>query len=361
MKIKKIAAIKLSPVITFAAIVIIIAGIKSAEQIINPFILAVFISVISTPPIEWMKKKGMPHTLAVITVIIFMILLIIGLGGITGTSVAQFSENLPKYESRLREIELENLQYLDALGIDFSEEHILQTFDSSKIMSFTATLLNSLGGFMGTSLLIFITVLFMLLELNGFIYKFSIISKHPKETQMKLAEISSNINRYLTLKTITSISTGILVAIWLSIIGVDFPVLWGLLAFLLNYIPNIGSMLAAIPAVLLAIIQLGPSGTIWTIVGYLVINLTIGSFIEPRVMGRGLGISTLVVFLSLIFWGWVLGPIGMFLSVPLTMAIKIAFDSDENTKWFAILLSSVKKTADQPLLVKSEENENLSG
>lgn len=341
---EKLESIKLSPVITFAAIVILIAGLRSAEAIVNPFLLAVFISIISAPPIAWMEKKGIPHTLAVVFIIVLILMIIVGVGGLTGTSVAQFSANLPNYEQRLREIELTNLKYLDALGIDFSEEHILQTFDSSKIMSFTASVLNSLGGLMGTSLLIFITVLFMLLESKSFVYKFSIISKHPKETQAKVREIIYNVNRYLTLKTLTSLSTGVLVGIWLWIIGVDYPVLWGMLAFIMNYIPNIGSLLSAIPAVLLAIIQLTTAGVIWTIIGYFVINLIIGSFIEPRIMGRGLGISTLVVFLSLIFWGWALGPIGMFLSTPLTMAVKIAMETNEDTRWFAVLLSSARKS-----------------
>ncbi len=360
MDTEKLSNIKLSPVITFAAIIIVIAGIRSAESIVNPFLLAVFISIISTHPIEWMEKKGIPHTLAVVSIIIFILLIIIGVGGLTGTSVANFSANLPSYERRLRDIELNSLKYLDAFGIDFSEEHIFQAFDSRKILSFTASVLNSLGGLMGTSLLIFITVLFMLLESKSFIYKFSIISNQPRETEVRVAEIISNVNRYLTLKTLTSLVTGILISLWLWIIGVDYPVLWGLLAFLLNYIPNIGSLIAAIPAVLLAIIQLNTAGVILTMVGYLVINLVMGSLIEPRIMGRGLGISTLVIFLSLIFWGWVLGPIGMFLSTPLTMSVKIAFETNEDTRWFAVLLSSMKKTTDRHLPIKPENYKNPS-
>ena len=114
--------------------------------------------------------------------------------------------------------------------------------------------------------------------------------------------------------------------------------LWGTLAFLLNYVPNIGSIIAAIPALLLALVQLGPGAVLWSAIGYLVVNNLVGNVIEPRFMGRGLGLSTLVVFLSLVFWGWVLGPVGMFLSVPLTMTLKIALDSSEETRWIAILL-----------------------
>ena len=123
--------------------------------------------------------------------------------------------------------------------------------------------------------------------------------------------------------------------------------LWGLLAFLLNYVPNIGSVIAAVPAVLFAAVQLGPGAALWAAAGYLVMNVAVGSILEPRFMGRGLGLSALVVFLSLVFWGWVLGPVGMFLSVPLTMMIKIALDSHPDTHWIAVLLGPEGAAAEE--------------
>jgi predicted PurR-regulated permease PerM len=132
--------------------------------------------------------------------------------------------------------------------------------------------------------------------------------------------------------------TGLVIWLWLTLIGVDFAALWAMLAFLLNFVPNIGSVIAAIPAVLLALVQLGPGPALLTMVGYMVVNVVIGSLIEPKIMGRGLGLSTLVVFVSLVFWGYVLGPAGMLLSVPLTMVLKIALDSNPQTRPAAILL-----------------------
>jgi predicted PurR-regulated permease PerM len=126
----------------------------------------------------------------------------------------------------------------------------------------------------------------------------------------------------------------------LLVLGVDFALLWGVAAFLLNYIPNIGSLIAAIPPILLALVQFGVGKTLIVAAGYLVVNIVVGSIIEPRVMGRGLGLSTLIVFISLVFWGWVFGPVGMFLSVPLTMVVKIALDSQEETRWIAVMLSN---------------------
>jgi len=136
------------------------------------------------------------------------------------------------------------------------------------------------------------------------------------------------------------------VALWMIFVGVKFPLLWGLLAFLLNYVPNIGSIIAAVPAVLFALVDLGLGAAAWTAGGFLVINTVVGNAIEPRFMGRGLGLSTLVVFLSLVFWGWVFGPVGMFLSVPLTITAKIALDSNANTRWLAILLGPEERPGD---------------
>jgi predicted PurR-regulated permease PerM len=144
----------------------------------------------------------------------------------------------------------------------------------------------------------------------------------------------------MAIKTTTSFITGIFISVWLAIIGVDYPILWGSLAFLLNYVPNIGSIIAAVPAIILAFIQLGLWSALFTALGYVLVNGIIGNIVEPKFMGRSLGLSTLIVFLSLVFWGWILGPVGMLLSVPLTMTVKIALESNSSTRWIAILLDS---------------------
>jgi predicted PurR-regulated permease PerM len=142
------------------------------------------------------------------------------------------------------------------------------------------------------------------------------------------------------IKTLISAANGLVMTLWLWILGVDYPVLWGMLTFLFNYVPNIGSIIAAIPATLLALVQLGSGSALLTLLGYLVVSNVLGNFLEPRLMGKGLGLSTLIVFISLVFWGWVLGPIGMILSVPLTSLIKIALESNEDTRGLATMLGS---------------------
>ena len=146
---------------------------------------------------------------------------------------------------------------------------------------------------------------------------------------------------YIGIKTISSLVTGVLIGLTLWLIGVDYPVLWGLLAFMLNFVPSIGSIIAAVPAILLALVQLGIPVALLVGVVFLVVNIAIGSFIEPRFLGKGLGLSIMVVFFSLIFWGWVLGPVGMLLSVPLTITVKLALDSNPDTRWIGHLLGPV--------------------
>ena len=195
----------------------------------------------------------------------------------------------------------------------------------------------------------------MLLEATSIPAKLRTILGDRESSLEPFDKFINNVNNYMAMKTLVSLFTGTLVAGFVFIMGLDYPLLWGLLAFALNYVPNIGSIIAAVPAVLLAIIQVGIVKAMIIAAGYVVINLVMGNVIEPRFMGRGLGLSTLVVFLSLLFWGWILGPVGMLLSVPLTITVKIALDSREESRWIAVLLGpeviserKMKQTDDSP-------------
>jgi predicted PurR-regulated permease PerM len=149
-----------------------------------------------------------------------------------------------------------------------------------------------------------------------------------------------NLGRYLGIKTVVSMATGVCAGVLTWSIGLDFPLLWAMLAFLLNYVPTIGSIIAAVPAVLLALVQIGPGAAGATALGFISINVVFGNFLEPRLMGYGVGISPLVVFVGLVAWGFIFGPVGMLLSVPLTMTLKMALENDDRTRWVAILLGS---------------------
>jgi predicted PurR-regulated permease PerM len=183
-------------------------------------------------------------------------------------------------------------------------------------------------------------MIFMLLEVSSVGTKVSAAFGRSTESLERPREFLHNLGRYLGIKTVVSTATGICAGLLTWSIGLDFPLLWAMLAFLLNYIPTIGSIIAAVPAVLLALVQLGPGAAGATAMGFAAINVVFGNVVEPRLMGYGVGLSPLIVFVGLIFWGWIFGPVGMLLSVPLTMTLKLILESEERTRWIAILIGS---------------------
>jgi len=349
---KSIESIKGSPIIKLAAFIIIITGVIYAKSIIAPFVLALFISIICAQPISWLEKKGIPKWLALITVLLGLILLFSGFSILIGGTVSSFSSNVSKYESTLTTIINSFIQFLNEHGLNIQKDQVSQLIQPGKILEFTASALNELFKMVGSTFLIFLIIFFILSEFRSFSVKAKAILIGSDESITYFSTIIQNIRHYLGIKTLFCLSTGILIYIALLIIGVNYPLLWALIAFLMSYIPNIGSIIAAIPAVLFALVQLGFGGALWTLGSFMLVHNVLGNFIEPRVMGKGLGLSTLVVFLSLLFWGFILGPVGMFLSVPITMSIKIFLEHNEKTRWIAILLGT---TTEAKIYLKHKE------
>ncbi|MFH1076108.1 MAG: AI-2E family transporter [Pseudomonadota bacterium] len=323
--------------VNLGAFVIVVAGMSAAKAILVPFLLAIFIAIISSPPLFYLQRKGVSTWLALLAVIVGVSLIGILVGMLVGSSVKDFSEALPGYETRLKEYVAVIVGWIDKTGIDFSDLALNKIFDPSAAMRFAGIFLNGLGNVLANGFLILMAVIFILLEASSFPRKLRVILG-PDSSLSHFNDFLIKVKHYVAIKTLVSLGTGVLISIWLTILDVNYALLWGLLAFALNYVPNIGSIIAAVPAVLLAFIQFGMAKAVAAAAGFIVINLLMDNVIEPRFMGRGLGLSTLIVFLSLLFWGWVLGPVGMILSVPLTITAKIALDSREETQWLGILL-----------------------
>ena len=323
-----------------ACFVVIVAGMRMATTLLVPFFLSLFIAILCGPPLFWMQRKGIPTALAVLSILVGTVVLILILAIFVGSSLSDFSSSVPEYQARLTEMSTSLFSWLKGMGLEVPEEVLKDYFDPGKIMRMAANALTGLSGLFKNTFLILLTVIFILLEASGFPKKIVVALPDPEKSLAPLREFTESVTRYIALKTLFSAVTGVAIGIWLALLGVDYALVWGLVAFLLNYVPNIGSIIAAIPAVLLALVQLGTGPALFAALGFLVVNVAVGSILEPRSMGSGLGLSTLVVFLSLVFWGWVLGPVGMVLSVPLTMIVKIGLESNENTRWIAILLGS---------------------
>ncbi len=324
--------------ITTAAFVIVVAGMREANTLLVPFLLSAFIAIIVAPALSYLRSHKVPTGIAILLIILVIIAIGMLMGGLIGGSVDDFSAQLPVYQEKLQVLTANLLQWLSQMGVQVSGASVATMLDPSRAMKMAAQGLSSLSGLLTNTFLILLTVVFLLFESADLPAKLQLILKDPEKSYGHLNRVLEDIKRYMAIKTATSFLTGALVGILLMIIGVDYPLLWGVVAFFLNYVPNIGSLIAAIPPILLALVQLGTASAAWVTVGYLVINNLVGNFVEPKFMGRGLGLSSLVVFLSLVFWGWILGTIGMFLSVPLTMTLKIALDSREETRWIAVLL-----------------------
>ena len=325
--------------VAFAAFVVVIAGMRASHSIIVPFLLAGFITIILLGPLRWLQAKGLRDWVAMLVVIAVALVLVFLLAGLVGNSIDQFRQSLPEYQARLDEYGVALREQLAKYGLTLPGSGVVGVLSPSRMMGLAGDLLSSLGALLANGFIVLLYVVFMLGEMSGLPRKIEKAFEDSSPIIQRVKLFTQGANKYMAIKAAISAFTGVLVSVFLFIVGVDFPVLWGLLAGLLNFIPNIGSIFAAVPAVLLALVQLGPSAAAITAIGYIVINICVGSIIEPRFMGERVGLSTLVVFVSLVFWGWVLGPAGMLLSVPLTMLVKIGLDNRSDTRWIAALLS----------------------
>ena len=326
--------------VIFATLVIVLAGIKSASMIIVPFVLAAFIAIICNPLLQFFGRYRIPRGIAIILVILMMVGIGISLGSLVGQSLNDFSKQLPEYKEKLQTEFVWLVDIAAGYNIIVNKEQLLAMFNPGKIVDLATGMLTGLGGVMANLFLIILTVVFMLFEGPTLGHKIHMALDDPDSKMQQINRFLNSINSYLAIKTLVSVGTGVFASFLLWILNVDYFVLWGVIAFMLNYIPNIGSMIAAIPPMLLALVTQGPLSAGLVGAGYMVINTVMGNIVEPKFMGKGLGLSTLVVFLSLIFWGWLLGAVGMLLSVPLTMIVKIGLETSQEGRWLAILLGN---------------------
>ncbi|OOF63747.1 AI-2E family transporter [Rodentibacter sp. Ppn85] len=331
-----------------AAVIVILVGIKLAAEIVVPFLLALFIAIICSPIIKAMTIRRIPRWLAMVLLFVLISLIFFSFLGLINSSVREFTQSIPQYKILLSERvnDLMALAQHFNLPVYFSRETIQENFDPSIIMNFVSRVLLNFSGVVSNVFVLVLVVIFMLSEAPTMKHKVAVvISSTPNDVEKEerhINRILQGVIGYLGIKSITSLLTGIAVFILLEVCGVQYAILWATLSFLLNYIPNIGSIIAAAPIIVQALLLNGFGIGFSVAVGVIAINLVIGNILEPKMMGRRLGLSTLVVFLSLLFWGWLLGTVGMLLSVPLTMALKIALESSPNTVKYAELLGDVE-------------------
>lgn len=336
-----------------AAVVAVIAGMRAAATLIVPFLLALSIAIICLPPLGWLERRRVPSALSILIILVVIVAALIGFGIVIGQSTSSLVNELPQYHQQFQKVVDEVIALIRRLHLNVSADTFHQALNPGSAFGLVAQFFKSFGTLLGNGFLIILTVLFLLFEASVIPRK---LRAMPSEDSghRSLAVFRSfveGVQRYVGMKTLTSITTGVAIAVPLWAIGVRYAILWGLLAFLFNFVPAIGAIISAIPAVMLAYLQGGWPLFLGTIAIYTVVNTAIGSFVEPKLMGQRLGLSTLVVWASLIIWGWVLGPVGMLLSVPLTMIFKIGFESYQETRWLAVLLGPTPRPARESWLL----------
>lgn len=329
--------------LALSCFVILTAALHEARDIVVPFLLAVFLATACAPPMDWLRTRGVPHVAALVLVAIGILAAGTLLAVIVGSSAQEFHQALPAYYAQLREASSGFEQTLAARGW-WPSGSLLPDLDPSFFLQFVSGILSGFGAVLTNAFLILFAVLFLLADAPRLSARLQGILRRRLGEEFSLSDFGDSVYHYLAIKTLTSALTGLAVALWLMLLGIPHAVLWGVVAFLLNYIPSIGSVLAAIPAVLLALLteDLATAGIVAA--GYVVVNIFVGVFLENLLLGRRLDLSLLVVFVSLVFWGWLLGPVGMLLSIPLTVVVKLALEANPGTRDLATILGSGKET-----------------
>lgn len=338
MRIRTVESISLKVMLIMASFVIIVAGMRAAASLLVPFLLAIFLAVICTSPLFWLRRVGVPTPIAVLLVAVGILGLGFLVSAFIGNALKNFTMSLPDYQKIFQVKILGISAWLNTHGIDTSQFAGMDFIETGSVMRFITGFLGGLSGLLTNMFVILLTVIFILFEAAGMPSKIRSALGDTGESLPGFSRFTESVMRYLAVKTWCSLLTGALIVALLKIIGVKQPYLWGFIGFLLNYVPNIGSTIAAVPGIAMAMIQFDLAHALYAGLGYAAINMGISYVIEPKWMGSRLGLSTLVVFISLVFWAWVLGPVGMLLSVPLTMTVKIALESSPDTRWIGVLL-----------------------
>jgi AI-2 transport protein TqsA len=329
--------------VLMAAVVVVLTGAHLAVPVLVPFLLAGFIAVVSLPLVGRLARAGVPRIVGVTVAIVLDIAALVAMGALVGVSLAGLERQLPLYQERLGGLMRGSTAWLAERGLTLPAQGLSDVVDPGALIGVAGMVLRSLAGLISNLVLVLVLVGFMLLEAAGMREKLRRILREAGEREaqeglLRFARATREVQKYLVVKTATSAATGVLAGLWVWALGLDLPVVWGLLAFVLNYIPALGSIIAAIPPIAVALLLHGPGTALVVGSGYLVLNFTIGNLLEPRILGQALGLSPLAVLLSVLLWAWILGPAGALVAVPLTVAVKVLLSYTEDLRWLAVLL-----------------------
>ncbi len=323
-----------------AAFVIVCAGLRTASDLVVPFLASVFLAIVSLPPLAALRRSGIPRWASITLVLLVVLGVLVLFAWVVSRSLAGFPQALGHYQTMLRR-ELDELStWLRQYDIDLSPDTLEAQLGPSRILAAMGNSLSAVAGAANTGFFVLLTWCFIIAEAAGLPDKLRRALGTPTDDLSRYRGMIVDVQRYLALKTGTNLLAGVLV--WFSswILGTPYAIPVAVFAFFLNFVPVFGPIVAAVPAVLLTLAQFGWERAMVMVGLHVALNVVVGSVLEPRIFGARVGRSALVVFLSLVFWGWILGPIGMVLSVPLTILVKIVLANTVEFRWVAVMLGS---------------------
>ncbi|NOY25586.1 MAG: AI-2E family transporter, partial [Oligoflexia bacterium] len=306
-----------------ACVVVVVAGLKDAGDIALPVLFSLFIAILVWPLVSWLNRVGCPRGISILFAMLLVAATMVASTAVVTDSVANFTASMPKYQEPL-DAEISAVhEWLSGRGLGRMAE-LESLLDPASIIQAVRTTAGAILGLLSNVIIIVVTTAIVLLEATELGRKIEVAFGREGGWVNAVGE---RVQRYLAIKTVMSMLMGVLLGAWTAGFGLEFAVLWGLIAFVFNFIPAFGAFIAAVPPVALALVELGPGTAAVIALGYVVVHVAIGSLLEPRIMGRRLGLSPFVVVVSLFFWGYVWGPGGMLIAVPLTVIGKLVLES----------------------------------
>jgi AI-2 transport protein TqsA len=332
--------------LVLAALVVVFVGMRLAAPILDPILFAVVLALLFSPIYAWLRRRRIPTPLALVIMLVGLTLLFVAIAGILGVSIARFSGDITSYTGKLND-QLDNIQSLTkSLGVSKADLH--KALSPSALTGAIGAILSGVADFLSNLFLILVIVLFLLAEGPDMMNRLR-ASTGPEHPQVaRLTIFGRNVIRQLGLRAIVNLFTAAGVTILLLVLRVDFPLMWGILAFFLSFIPWIGLPLAVAPAVVLALAEHGVTTAVLVVVGVIVINVLAENALSPMLMGRGLSLSPTVLFLGFIFWAWLLGGPGAFLAAPLTIFLVLMLETFPETRWLASVMGMGGPGNDDP-------------
>jgi AI-2 transport protein TqsA len=335
-------------VVTIAAVIVILTALKLASSIVVPILIAATFAIAFQPLTEWLAKRGVPSFVAAI-ITVFCVLLAIGsIGTLVAVAVADLAADAPRYAAQVRTLWQSVLDQLNDMGLGSVAQGMATTDIGGRASQYVQAGALWMSGAAGDLLNVLLLTVFIQLEATVLKRKLQLVTKH--EGVSRAARAFDNVQKYLRVKFVLALMNGILLGVWCWIWGVSNPVLWGVTAFAMNFVPIIGSLIAAVFPILLALMENGIGNALGVAAGYVAVNIAVDNMLEPRLMGRTLDISPLVLLLSLLLWGFILGPVGALLSFPLTVAVRIYAEMSPSTRWIAVFLAAKPTSLDESAL-----------